>query len=99
MQKNSYVTSYKYLKVKVKPTLPPLLIKLFRKLLGPISSVIFKILGPALGFGRVRNNIYKFPETMVKLTDGTELATSVIIPKGVFKKKEKCPNGIGLKRF
>jgi len=91
MQKNSYVTSYKYLKVKVKPTLPPLLIKILRKLLGPTSSVIFKILGPALGFGRVRNNIYKFPETMVRLKDGTELATSVILPKGVFTKKKKCP--------
>jgi len=91
MNENSHVTTYKYLEVKVKPGIPPLLIKLFRKLLSPISSVLFKILGPALGFGRVRNNIYKFPETMVRLTDGTELATNIILPKGVFKNKEKCP--------
>ena len=91
MKENSHVTTYKYLDVKVKPGIPPLLTKLLRKLLGPMSPVLFKILGPALGFGRVRNNIYKFPETMVRLTDGTELATTVILPKGAFKKKEQCP--------
>jgi hypothetical protein len=41
--------------------------------------------------GRVKNNIYKFPEAIVKLKDGTELATDVFLPKGVFKNREKCP--------
>lgn len=91
MKENSYVTTYKYLEVKVKPGIPPLLIKIIRKLMNPLFSVVIKILGPALGFGRVKNNVYKFPETIVKLKDGTELATNVILPKGVFKNRGKCP--------
>ena len=91
MQKNSYVVSHKYLQVKVKTKVPPLLIKLFRKTMNPLFSVLIKIIGPALGFGRVENNIYRFPETAVKLKDGTELATSVIIPKKAFKTRKKYP--------
>ena len=58
MKENSYVTTYKYLEVKVKPGIPPLLTKVIRKILNPVFSVVIKILGPVLGFGRVKDNVY-----------------------------------------
>ncbi|MHA1275411.1 MAG: CocE/NonD family hydrolase, partial [Promethearchaeota archaeon] len=42
-------------------------------------------------FGIPKNGIKRYPEYMLKLKDGTKLATDIYIPRKIYKKKGKAP--------
>ncbi|MHA1337791.1 MAG: CocE/NonD family hydrolase [Promethearchaeota archaeon] len=89
--KKEHVTNHWELKLDVKPTAPPPLVILGRKSIKYIGSLLVKILGPILGFGRAKHKVVEYPELFLKMKDGTRLATSVYVPKKVYKKKLKAP--------
>ncbi|MFX0154543.1 MAG: CocE/NonD family hydrolase [Candidatus Hodarchaeota archaeon] len=86
-----YVTDLSYLKVGVNPRFPKF-IRSINKIIRKHGYVpLLKILGIFLGLGYAKNSVKRYPECMVKLKDGTRLATDVYVPKSVYKKKIKCP--------
>ncbi len=86
-----YVTDLSYLKIVVKPSLPKFVRSLNKIIMRHGTVPLVKILGIFLGLGYAKNGVKRYPECIVKLKDGTRLATDVYIPKKVYKKKSKCP--------
>jgi predicted acyl esterase len=91
MQNETYVTDYSYLKLAVKPRFPKFVQKYLFFLMKYGSLVIVKILGSFFGKGFPKHDVKRYPEYMLKLNDGTSLATDIYVPKKVFKEKKKCP--------
>ncbi|MFX1258643.1 MAG: CocE/NonD family hydrolase [Promethearchaeota archaeon] len=89
--KENYVTDLSYLKVAVRPKYP----KFFKTILSFFMKhgivPFIKIFAIILRFGTPRHGIKRYPEYMVKLKDGTRLATDIYVPKEVFEKNSKCP--------
>ncbi|MFX0179569.1 MAG: CocE/NonD family hydrolase [Candidatus Hodarchaeota archaeon] len=90
--KTDYITNFTYLNVVVKPHFPK---KIFNKIYLIFrdygSLPLVKILALILRSGFPRYGVKRYPEYILKLKDGTTLATDVYVPKEVFKKKSKCP--------
>ena len=86
--KKKYVTDFSYLKLVVRPRFPKFLRRIISIFMRSIPFV--KIAGMILGIGFPKNGVKRYPECMVKLKDGTRLATDIYVPKKIFKKKGKC---------
>jgi len=91
MKDFSHVTDLNYLEIEVKRELPSFIIKLARKVTKYVMPVLLKILAPVMGFGRVLNNVFVYDEYFLELEDGTKLATTVYLPKNIYRIKGKCP--------
>ncbi|MFW9946421.1 MAG: CocE/NonD family hydrolase, partial [Candidatus Odinarchaeota archaeon] len=89
--KNNYVTNFSYLKVVVRPNFPKFIKKFYSIFRDHGSLPLVKILAVLLRSGFPKYGVKRYPEYMLKLRDGTKLATDVYVPKEVFKKKGKCP--------
>ncbi|MFX1234741.1 MAG: CocE/NonD family hydrolase [Promethearchaeota archaeon] len=89
--KKDYVTSLSYLKVGVRPLLPHFVRKLFLMFNPHGSLPIVKLLAIFFGTGFPKQGVRRYPEYMLKLKDGTKLATDIYAPKEIYKKKIKCP--------
>ena len=89
--KEDYVTNLSYLKVAVRPRFPKFVRTLTKILMRYGAVPLVKILGVFLGLGYSRNGVKRYPESFVKLKDGTRLATDVYVPKRVYEKNSKCP--------
>jgi len=89
MNKKNHVTSLKYIKLSTarQPSFPTTITKVMEKafpLLVPILAKFLKYEGKS-------NACVRLPEHMMKLEDGTHLATDVYLPKKALKYKKKCP--------
>ncbi|MFX1573822.1 MAG: CocE/NonD family hydrolase [Promethearchaeota archaeon] len=89
--KENYVTDFSYLKVAVKPKFPKFIKKISSFFMKHGKVPFVKIIAILLRSGIPKHGIKRYPEYMLKLKDGTRLATDVYVPKEVFKKKRKCP--------
>ncbi len=89
--KNNYVTNFSYLKVVVRPNFPKFIKKFYSIFRDHGSLPLVKILAIILRSGFPKYGVKRYPEYMLKLRDGTRLATDIYVPKEVFKKKSKCP--------
>ncbi|MFX0139050.1 MAG: CocE/NonD family hydrolase [Candidatus Hodarchaeota archaeon] len=89
--KNNYITNFSYLKVVVRPNFPKFIKKFYSIFRDHGSLPLVKILALVLRTGFPKYGVKRYPEYMLKLRDGTRLATDVYVPKEVFKKKSKCP--------
>jgi len=88
--KNDYVTNFSYLKIPIRPRYPKCISKFISYFMKHGLIPFVKILGPLLGFRYPKNGVKRLPECMIKLKDGTRLATDIYIPKKVYKKNSKC---------
>ncbi|MFX1361507.1 MAG: CocE/NonD family hydrolase [Promethearchaeota archaeon] len=89
--KNNYVTTFSYLKVVVRPNFPKFIKKFYSIFRDHGSLPLVKFLAVIFRSGYPKYSVKRYPEFMLKLTDGTRLATDIYVPKEVFKKKVKCP--------
>ncbi len=90
--KNNYITNFSYLNVVVRSNFPIKIIKKIYLIFRDYGSLpLVKILALILRSGYPKYGVKRYPEYMLKLKDGTRLATDIYVPKQVFKKKSKCP--------
>ncbi len=89
--KENYITTFAYLKIPVRSTIPPLLNRIIRRLMAHGVVPLIRILGGFLGLGFSLKGVKRFPEYMLELSDGTRLATDIYLPKNAYKRKMKCP--------
>ena len=89
--KDNYVTDFFYLKVRVRPRLPKFMRTISKILMRHGIVPIVKILAIVLRSNFPKHGVKRYPEYMLKLKDGTRLATDIYVPKKVFKKKGECP--------
>ncbi|MBD3256611.1 MAG: CocE/NonD family hydrolase [Candidatus Lokiarchaeota archaeon] len=91
MSKSEKVTDLNYLNIKVKPSSYSILIKLLERLLENINPIFLRFLGLFMGLGKLRDNVFKYPECYLRMKDGTNLSTNVYLPRKVCKDELKCP--------
>ncbi len=90
-EKNHHVTDLKYLDIVPRAAYPKFFNKIIKYMKKHGWVCYTKTLATLLGIGIPKNGIKRYPEHMLKLKDGTKLATDVYLPKRVYKKKGKCP--------